>query len=275
MTPKPPADLLHSFGVSDPVVAAETGIATVWKVIHGDGYAALKIYKDGNTQDEWPGVVLLEALNGSGAVRIHAQARGAVLMEWLDGPSLGDLSRNGQDTEANRQLVLVGKALHAAHPTVPLDDLRTRFSALLDRPLASEWPDQVRQQLRGCQQLADGLLSTQTDIRPLHGDLHHDNIKLGARGYLAFDAKGVMGERAYDFANAFKNPIDAPHITDNPKRIRQMAQIWGGSLNIPPERLLHWAAAHCALAIVWSGPKAAPPVCDLLGLLIAASNEAF
>lgn len=45
-----------------------------------------------------------------------AQRGDALLMEWCDGPSLGDLVRAGQDEEATEVLCDVIQTLHAASP---------------------------------------------------------------------------------------------------------------------------------------------------------------
>ncbi len=89
--------------------------------------------------------------------------------------------------------------------------------------------------------LAADLLAKQSDLRPLHGDFHHDNIKRGARGYLAFDAKGVIGDRAFELANAFRNPLGADVTVQNPRRINHIAQLWGQAFEVPSSRLLSWA----------------------------------
>lgn len=102
-----PAELLRTFGARDPVQVAESGIATVWRVKVAGGHAALKLYKNGNPQDEIPGTQFLQSRAGKGAVRILAYEREAVLMEYLDGPSLGDLSRAGQDAESHDTLAAV------------------------------------------------------------------------------------------------------------------------------------------------------------------------
>jgi streptomycin 6-kinase len=95
-------------------------------------------------------------------------------------------------------------------------------------------------------------LTTQTDIRPLHGDLHHDNIKGSPRGYLAFDAKGILGERCYDFANALRNPIGAEAHYRQPEVIKRRVSAWAQCFGVPENRLLQWAAAHSALSLAWS-----------------------
>jgi streptomycin 6-kinase len=54
--------------------------------------------------------------------------------------------------------------------------------------------------------LAERLLSDPREVRVLHGDIHHRNIRQSARGWLAFDPKGLVGERTYDCANTLYNP---------------------------------------------------------------------
>ena len=54
---------------------------------------------------------------------------------------------------------------------------------------------------------ASSLLATQQDIVVLHGDMHHGNVlDFGARGWLAIDPKGLVGDRCFDYANMFCNP---------------------------------------------------------------------
>ncbi len=269
-----PAELLQAFGARDPVQVAESGIATIWRVKVADGDAALKLYKNGDPQDEIPGTQFLQSRAGKGAVRILAYDREAVLMEYLDGPSLGDLSHAGQDTVSHDTLAEVAQALHHDPRPIPLPHLQQRFAALVDDPLSAGWMAPARDGLRNCQALARRLLDSQTDIRPLHGDLHHDNIRRGARGFLAFAAKGIFGERGYEYANAFMNPIDTPQITHNPRRIRQMAAQFAARSGIAPARLLDWAAAHCALSILWSGETVPDAQFSVLDLLITECAQA-
>ena len=51
------------------------------------------------------GFALLAALNGRGAAKVYQTTQNAALTEWLSGPHLGDLTRNGQDKEAAKKLV--------------------------------------------------------------------------------------------------------------------------------------------------------------------------
>ncbi len=268
----PPDATLRRFGVTAPVLVAETKIAMVWKVDFGKEPAALKIYKNGDMKDECPGFDLLKALDGKGAARIHAVDDGAALMEWLDGPTLGDLSRASRDDDANAMLARIAGEIHGAGIGLPLTPLTDRFAALRNLTLPSHWPDAVRRNLHRGRQIAAAMLTAQQDIRPLHGDLHHDNVKQGSRGWVSFDAKGVLGDPAYDLANAFKNPIDAPAITMNPARIKRLARTFSDILNIAPQRLLGWAVAHCALSIAWAddpSTDAHHPLLDMLLTLYA------
>ncbi|RJT15552.1 3'-kinase, partial [Mesorhizobium waimense] len=71
--------------------------------------------------------------------------------------------------------------------------------------------------------IADRLLANPHDIRPLHGDLHHENILHGPRGWLAIDPKGVLGDPGFDAANMFYNPLDRDELCLDPERTAHMA----------------------------------------------------
>ena len=190
----PPAAVLHRYGLSNPEPIAETGIAHVWKVTQAGGTpAALKIYKDNDPKGEETGFTLMQALDGAGAARVYHFDHHIAVLEWLDGASLGDLSRNGQDDLATKELIAVADRIHAALPRVQPPTLRDKFRALLNLRIDTAWPHPVQQDVIAARQIALHLLDHQTDIRALHGDLHHDNIKHSPRGYLAFDAKGMIG----------------------------------------------------------------------------------
>lgn len=271
---RPSATLLAEFGATTPVFVTETQIATVWKVTHNNSFAALKIYKNGNTQDEWQGFDLLEALDGNGSALIFGRKRNAALMEWLNGASLGDLSRSGNDDQATVEIGRIANKVHSSNVCLELRSVEDNFDALLSLKISGTWPHELRSQMAAAQNLAAYLIDNQIDVCALHGDLHHDNIKLGARGYVAFDAKGLIGDRAYDVANAFKNPVDAPEIYGNPSRITRLVDALSASMDIPAKRLLGWAAAHCALSIVWTGQIDGDPHLAQLQKLMTAYQAA-
>lgn len=250
---QPSSKILSEFSVSSPILVEETAIATIWKVRFEGDFAALKIYKNRHMGNERAGFSFLADLDGLGAAKVMHYTSNAALVEWLDGPSLGDLTRNGHDDFASTELVAVANLIHSktystSNNPPRLEDL---FKALFELGFTNNLPDNARQNLNFCKDLAQRLLASQHDIRVLHGDLHHDNIRLGARGYCAFDAKGVLGERCYELANAFRNPKGADQVVRNPDRVKYLATLWSDSFNVERARLLEWAAVKCALSIAW------------------------
>lgn len=257
--PQPDPDIAARFHVRDATFVEQTGIATIWKVRSDEhGVAALKIYQKPDMGNERPGFDLLAALDGASVTKVYGVSDNAALMEWLEGPSLGDMTRAGHDRDASAHLVAVAKDIHAHTRTMPamgLPRLETWFQALFDLRAAPELAKRDKDNLLICKDIARGLLGSQTDIRPLHGDLHHDNIKHGSRGYCAFDAKGVLGERTYELANAFRNPKGVPDLVRSPARLLFLADLWSDAFDVDRDRLLRWAVAKCGLSIAWrSGP---------------------
>ncbi len=95
------------------------------------------------------------------------------------------------------------------------------------------------------------LLETPRDVGVLHGDIHHGNIlDFGLRGWLAIDPQGVIGERAYDFANLLRNP-DAD-LALSPGRLERQLGWISQAAGLEPLRLLQWGLAHAALSASWS-----------------------
>ncbi len=247
--------LLTHFSVTSPVFVAETGIAHIWRVTDVDGNAAaLKIYKDGNMQDEAPGFDFMTAQNGRGGAYIYQRAPSAVLMEWLDGPSLGDLTREGRDDEADHILVDTANRLHQMPATAitTLETLEERFQSLFNARFAANCPPNAVASLQAATHWAEKLISRQEPQRPLHGDFHHENVLGSARGYLAIDAKGVIGDRHYELANAFRNPLGSEALTHRPDVIQQRAAVWAQGFDTTPRKLLEWATAHSALSLAWT-----------------------
>ncbi|OCA81589.1 hypothetical protein A8F94_22230 [Bacillus sp. FJAT-27225] len=57
----------------------------------------------------------------------------------------------------------------------------------------------------------------------LHGDLHHENILLAERGWLAIDPKGVAGSRYFDVVSFLTNYL---HEKENPRQLLKQRIDW-------------------------------------------------
>ncbi|GGM03574.1 aminoglycoside/hydroxyurea antibiotic resistance kinase [Pseudooceanicola nanhaiensis] len=271
-----PEALARRFGIAAAGLVERTAIAVVWRVeLAGGGVAGLKVFHEEGLANEGPGLAWMRARDGAGVVRLLDQQGRAVLMEWQEGPSLGDLVRRGEDARAARELLSVAQRLHQGADTgagLSLPPLDAWFGALRDVTLAAACPPEAARDMLAARDIAERLLAAPREVRGLHGDLHHDNIRDGARGWLAFDAKGVRGERAYELANAFRNPKGAAALVADPARIAALADLWSEGFGVERTRLLDWAAAKCALSICWraKGPVGADAEFGLLARLIAA-----
>jgi len=270
-------DMIRRFGIRHAKLVAETQIARIFFVHTAvEGIAALKVYHRADMGNERTGVAFMDAVKGRGAVRIFDYSENAVLMEWLDGPSLGDVARNGRDMQAAERLLDVARTLHENRSTVSgsLAPLTEWFEPIFAVQFSQTCPAGLQANIGRAQRLAQSLLSGPMDLRPLHGDLHHENVRSNARGDLSFDAKGLLGDPAFELANAFRHPADRPALVRDRARINALAELWARGFGVSRGRLLEWAAAKCALSIVWrNGPVLAEDdESDLLHLLLSCAG---
>jgi streptomycin 6-kinase len=94
--------------------------------------------------------------------------------------------------------------------------------------------------------LVQRLLADQRELCVLHGDIHHRNIRQSSRGWLAFDPKGLVGERTYDCANTLCNP-PIPELVHNETRLLTNAAILSDMLAIDLSRVLAFTYAYACL----------------------------
>lgn len=246
------ASLVAEWRLTDVQPVAETPRAWLFRVRTDTAQsAALKIIKPTGLESEGRQSDLLRCWAGGGAVSCLASDGANYLMEWLDGPSLGDIARGGDDMASAEILAEVAKSLHCDERPDFVPDLRRYTQALVDiRP--ADVPHGSHALFAKANSVLARLLADAPDPTLLHGDLHHDNIAESPRGWLAYDPKGVWGDPHFEFANSFRNPIGMFDQITNPKRAHDMAAIFAAQSGLDKTRLLQWAGVKSALSACWS-----------------------
>ncbi len=246
MTDRLPAE----WDVSEAELIAETKTSRIFRVRHaGAGTAVVKDLKPIGMEDELRGADYLAWRDGLGAVRLVARHGSTLLLEDAgDLTLLHHLDSHG-DAAATAIFADVLRKLHAPAdlpPPAVLHPLRDWFGSLFELARVSHDPLIAR----GAH-TADALLGDQHDVRPLHGDLHHENILHAPRGWLAIDPKGLVGDAAYDSGNAFYNPLGRDDLRLDPDRIVGMAEALAAALDREPSTVLRWGLAHACLSASW------------------------
>ena len=210
--------------------------------------------------EEVRGAALLEWWGGRGAAAVLEREGCATLM--LRATGTGDLAAmtvSGRDAEATEILVRTARTLHGRPAPTALDDvplipLHDWFRALLAANSAAA--GSADPLLRRAAEVADRLLTdtNPADVVVLHGDIHHGNVLDFGDRWAAIDPKGLIGHRAFDFANILCNPAEAAaldHLTDRLHAISRQA-------NIAPALLIDWTIAWCGLSLAWESDRETP-----------------
>ena len=269
---------LARFDLHDPRALTATPAARLWRVRGADGSEqVLKLYRRGHAGNEAAGAAVMAAWHTAAAdvVPLRAWDTGAWVMDLVKGQPLGDLARGGDLNSADRHLARVAHHLHQAPlPKVPdLPDLADWFEALFTLTYAPDCPAELRADMTRATRLAEQLLKG-SEKRPLHGDLHHDNVLLTETGCVTIDAKGVLGDPAYELANAMRNPKGCHLAIRDPMLHIARRDLFARALDVSPKRFAEWAAAKCALSMAWSarGRLTQSSDADLLGQLLAMAR---
>ncbi len=243
---------LTAWNLSNPRFLKQTVTSDVYTVRHDAETVVLKLLSPSETEEQ-VGALALRYFDGHGAVRLLRYDDGAHLMEYAEGDELVTLVERGEDENATRIIAQVIKQLHGVPQDAPRDGLflLDRWFRELFRKAAADRQAGVESiYVRGAS-LAERLLADPREARVLHGDIHHRNIRQSSRGWLAFDPKGVVGERTYDCANTLCNPV-MPEIVHNETRLLTNAAILADALEIDLPRVLAFAYAYACLSASWS-----------------------
>lgn len=247
---------LRQWDCSQPQPLTETVTSQLYTVTYRGAPAVLKLLTEYGWEEQRGGAAL-RCFDGHGAVQVYQMDAGAQLLEYAGGDELITLVERGGDAEATRIIAGVLARLHSADPAncdgvFPLDEW---FRDLFGKAEADERAGIESIYRRGAQ-LARRLLDDPRDVRVLHGDIHHRNIRHSARGWLAFDAKGLIGERTYDCANTLCNPFRGVESFDplvhDERRLLANAAILADALEIDRARVLAFTFAYACLSASWS-----------------------
>ncbi|MEO8393057.1 MAG: aminoglycoside phosphotransferase family protein [Chloroflexota bacterium] len=244
---------LKTWNLSDPQPLAATATSHVYTVAYEGETAVLKLLTPVGDEEK-VGAIALDYWGGHGAVRLLRCDDQAHLLEYASGENLVPLVKRGEDTQATEIIADVLTELHASTSAPPegLYPLKRWFRSLFMMAETDRHAGIESVFVRAAR-IAEGLLDDPREVRVLHGDIHHENIRFKAgRGWLAFDPKGLLGERTFDVANTFCNPLDMQQeLIGNEARVLTTAMIFSEKLKIDPDRLLAFTFSYLCLSASW------------------------
>jgi streptomycin 6-kinase len=244
--------------------AITTPSSLLLPVRHRGEPAMLKIARE---EEERRGGGLMAWWDGDGAARVLAQDEGALLLERATGPrTLAAMVAAGADDDASRILCAVAGRLHAPRrgPPPELVPLSRWFEALA--PAARIQGGLLAE----ADAVARALLAEPREPVVLHGDIHHGNVlDADARGWIAIDPKGLLGERTFDFVNILRNPDAATALAAG--RFGRQVDVLADTAALDRHRLLKWTLAFAGLSASWHLAQREPADLDLAVAGLAAA----
>lgn len=240
--------------LSEVCAIADTPGSRVFRARRADGRSVVAKILKPRGLGEMAGMDYLAWRGGDGAVALLERRENACLLEDAGNRSLEDVRRLSGEAAAADIFAALLTRLHTPSPHPAPDTLiplERHFEALVDRqPMV---PDAHRGDVTWAASIARDLLAAQTEVMPLHGDLHHENILADETGeWRAIDPHGLIGDPVYDAANFFGNPLGQPDVTCDAARIDLLATRLAAALGCDRRKLLRHAATHAALSACWS-----------------------
>ena len=234
---------------------ADTPAGVVYAVTRGDGSPAVaKVLKKKVLEDSLRGADFIAWRAGVGCVELLERSDDILLMEHAGAETLRDvLFRDGDDDATTQIAADVLLQYHQPSQQPPPSSLLTLplYFESLFRKAEQNRTDGVESIYIEAATLAQELIDRQRDVKPLHGDLHHENIMRSGRGWIIIDPAGLIGDAALDVANMFSNPLDRFDLTRSEARIASMAAIFSRALQRDERVLLQYAFAYGCLSATW------------------------
>lgn len=216
-------------------------------LLFGDVVGVPVVLKVPRVEEEARAGALLAHWSGRGAAPVLRRDHHALLMARAQGTrDLAAWSEAGDDEAATEVLVTTAGLLHRIPApgagTVPLVPLSAWFDSLL----VSEAADPL---IRAAMMIATDLLDSTpaAEVVALHGDVHHGNVLDFGDRFAAIDPKGLLGHRAFDYANILCNPSERTATRYLQPRLTTICRLAG--LEAPV--LTAWTVAWCGLSLVW------------------------
>lgn len=256
-----PASLAEAWDIQAAELIADTHSSLVFRVQRADQPFVVKWLKP-EGHGERPGMEFLEWRDGHGAVRVISRIGDACLMEDAGKLTLREHLNIHGDEAATKIAIDVLDRLHAPSSErrpATLVPLERHFRSLFQLVTTAHRADIADLAGWAAHEALD-LLAHQHDVRPLHGDLHHDNIiGDGAGRWLAIDPQGLSGDTVYDVANIFGNPLYGRDIILDPARIIRLTRTFATHFGCPTRKVLRYAAVHAVLSAAWTLDRSITP----------------
>ena len=234
----------------------ETSRAVIYKAQGPVGPVALKLYKQVGSGGEGAAIQFLRNLApdvGVKVLRVNL-LRTAVMLEWLEGPSLDALAGDADDTQAVTHLAHVAGRVAQTDFNYPFlyRKITTKFQAdFQNSQAAATDPDLTR-----AAHLMQNLVETTTQDRVIHGDLRFENVILTKDGPRLIDPKGYVADPAFEFCKALTPAPAASTPADYAACIMRRAPVYAGAIGTDPKRVIGWGAVVLAQRM-FSGAKRA------------------
>jgi streptomycin 6-kinase len=245
---------LEAWHLADPQPLATTHTSHIYTVTSEGTRVVLKLLTEIGAEER-QGAAALRYFDGHGAVRLLREDDYAHLLEYAHGDNLAGIARDGNDDQATAIISDVLNKLHEPN-NQPIPDkivpLKRWFRDLFQKAEQDKNAG-INSVFVRAAPLAEHLLDQNREVRVLHGDIHHENIRFHPqRGWLAFDPKGLVGERTFDAANTLCNPLNAPDLVENEARILGTTRILAEKMGIEQPRVLAFVYIYCCLSASWS-----------------------
>lgn len=187
--------------------------------------------------DELRGLDALAGWDGHGAVRVLHRVGGTTILERA-----GSTLHEAEQDDAVRTTTLSAAVRELHSRTAPEPGT---FIALGDHLRALLRP--TDEASRRAAELAQELLQHNADPVLLHGDVHVENLLASDRGWLFIDPKGVVGPRAFDYANIFTNWTLPEAIRHFDSRLAIVCR----EAALAERTILAWIVVWSAVSRIW------------------------